>query len=116
MGRIAMELPERKGSTTTGTYKTLGNIFVPTGGTMVLGIVALQFLRHSGSLERAAMVSIAIGIAVVGLSYYNFSRALNQLDGKAGDNVLSRLCHAANAMAMFGFVTCLMALIFGPNH
>ena len=111
-----MELTEPKDLPFAGMYKMLGNIFVPSFGVAVLFIVALQFSRSSGSLERLALVSIVIGTAAVGLSYYNFRRALNQLDPKVDDKVLSRLCHAANAMAMFGLMICFTALIFGPHH
>ncbi len=104
-----MEPTERK--TAFGGYKYLGNISVPTIGIALLTIVGLQFWRSAGGgLELLELASITLGIAVVGLAYYKQRRALNQLDGTIDDKTLSGLCQAANSMAVFGYLICVMAL------
>jgi hypothetical protein len=111
-----MELIEPKSLSYATIYKIVGNIFVPGSALGLLAMIALQFSRYSGSLERIALGSITIGVGVIGFSYYNFRRGLNQLEGETDDKVLSRLCHSANAMAMFGFMICFTALIFVAHH
>jgi hypothetical protein len=52
-----------------------------------------------------------MGVAAVGLSYYAFRRAINQLDGKIDEKVLSRLLVAANSMANFGYTSCISLFV-----
>jgi len=98
-------------------YKTVGNIAVPTLAAMSLLIVAVQFSRSSmGGANRLGLVSIALGIAVIGIAYYQLRRGLNQLDGTASDKALSKLCLAANSMAIFGYGICIGALTLIHNR
>jgi len=99
-----------------GFYKTLGDIAVPIVGTTLLLIVAFQFSRSIGGLDRLRLASITLGIAVVGVSYYQHPRELNQLNGTISDKALSKLCHAANSMAIFGYVICTGALTLVHYH
>jgi hypothetical protein len=98
------------------TYKTIGNIAVPTLGTMLLLIVAFQLWRSSGGLNRLGLASIALGIAVIGIAYYQHRRELDELNGTISDKALSKLCHAANAMTIFGYGICSGALTLIHYH
>jgi len=98
-------------------YKIIGNIAVPTLAAMLILIVAVQFSRSSiGGVSRLGLVSIALGITVIGIAYYQLRRGLNQLDGTASDKALSRLCLAANSMAIFGYGICIGALTLILNR
>jgi hypothetical protein len=92
------------------TYKSLGNIAVPTTGTMLLLVVALQFSRYPDEVNRLGLAAIALGIAVIGVAYYKLRREVNRLDGEISDKALSTFCKSANAMAMFGYSICMTAL------
>jgi hypothetical protein len=50
-------------------------------GAMLLLIVAFQFSHSKQGLNRLGLASIALGIAVIGISYYQHRRELNQLTG-----------------------------------
>lgn len=65
-----------------GFYKRMGEIFVPLMGTMLLLIVALQFTRYADAVVRLALASIALGVAVIGVSFYRNRRGLAGMDGK----------------------------------
>jgi len=104
-----MESTEIKSLPFLGAYKAMGNIFVPALGAILLLVVALQFSRHSSGTARLSLVAIAMGVGVIGLSYYKLRRELSRLEGKISDPALSTLCQTANTMAMFGYVICLSA-------
>jgi len=107
-----MEIETKPSLPYFGFYRMAGNIFVPTMGAMLLLIVAVNFSRTTtGGINRIALLAITVGIAVIGIAYYNVRRELNRLDGKIGDKALSKLCHAATAMAMFGYLICIMATL-----
>jgi len=105
-----VELTETKSLPYFGFYKAIGSIFVPAIGAILLLLVGLQYSRFPGEVSRLGLGAIVLGIAVIGLSYYSLRRGLNQLAGKISDKALSGLCHAGNAMAIFGYLICVMAL------
>jgi hypothetical protein len=98
-------------------YKNIGNFAVPMLAAMLLLMVAVQFSRSSiEGMNRLGLVSIALGIAVIGIAYCQLRRGLNQLDGTASDKALSKLCLAANSMAIFGYGICIGALTLIRNR
>jgi hypothetical protein len=105
-----VELIETKSLPYFGFYKAVGSIGVPVVGAILLLIVALQYSRFPEEISRLGLAAIVLGIGVIGLSYYRLRRGLNQLAGKISDKALCGLCHAGNAMAMFGYLICVMAL------
>ena len=109
-----MELTESKPA--IGFYKVAGSIGVLILGIMTLLIAALEFWRATDGFQRFFLVPVGMGIAVIGLSYYDHRRELNQLDGKVDDKVLSKLHRTGNSMAFFGYAICEFALIFGGHH
>jgi predicted transporter len=105
------------GIMTLRLYKITGNIAVPTLAAISLLIVAAQFSRSSmGEVSRLGLVLIALGIAVIGIAYYQLRRWLNQLDETTSDKALSKLCLAANSMAIFGYGICIGALTLILNR
>jgi hypothetical protein len=91
-GIMSAQLPQ-----TFRFYKTIGNIAVPILAAMLLLLIAVQFSRSSmGGVSRLGLGSIALGVAVIGISYYQHRRELNLLSGTISDKALSKLCHAAN--------------------
>jgi hypothetical protein len=94
----------------------MGNIFVPAMGVMLLAALAMAYSRSSDDLAGLGFLAAASGVVVVGLCYFKFRRVLNQLDGQIKDATLATLCHCANSMAAFGYLACLMALLFGRHH
>jgi hypothetical protein len=109
-----MELTQKQSLQQLSLYKYLGSVGVPTLGAMLLVMVGLDF-RHSANetFDLIHLVAATLGIAVIGLSYYSFRRSLNQLQGKVDANVLSKLLIAANSMAIFGYLVCMMVM---PLH
>jgi hypothetical protein len=92
---------------TFGFNKTFGNIAVP-----ILGAILLLMLgvHSSRGIDWLGLSSITIGGAVLGAAYYQLRRVLNQLNGTTSDKALSKLCLAANSMAIFGYGICIGAL------
>ena len=109
-----MPLPPLKDLPFSGAYKMLGNIFVPIMGAMALATLAAQFWR--GRTDGLSVASIASGIAVIGVSYYAFRRAIGRLAAAIDEKSLSNLLVAANSMAFFGYLTCITAVVFGRDH
>ena len=103
-----MELPN-----TFGFNKTFGNIAVPILGVILLLIVCVQLSRGTDWLGLSA---IALGIAAVAAAYFQLRRELNQLNETTSDKALSKLCLAANAMAIFGYGICVTALTLIHHH
>ncbi len=98
----------------SGAYKMLGNIVVPTMAAIALTILGVRFWRgRADGLTSAALIG---GIAVIGVSYYTFRRAISRLDVSIGERPLSNLLVAANSMASFGYLTCIIALVPGYHH
>jgi len=97
-----------------GFYKRVGSIGVTALGVMLLFLIVIQFSHSTTGLGRLDLVVITLGAAVIGLWYYKLRGVLNQLDGKINDAVLLYLCHAANAMACFGYLICIVCL--GLHH
>ncbi len=110
-----MELTQKKGPP-IGFYRTVGNIGVPITGIGALLVLALQLWRAADGFQRYCLLPVGLGIAVIGLEYYNHRRALNQLEGRIDDNVLSKMYHAGNSMAFFGYLACEMALVFSVHR
>lgn len=111
-----MELTQAKNAPYSGFNKTMGSIVVPFFGVATLFIVALQFWRAADGFQRFGLVPVALGVITIGLWYYRHRRALNELEGKVDDEVLTRLHDAGNAMAAFGYLACEMALIFSVHR
>jgi hypothetical protein len=99
-----VELPQ-----TFSFNKTFGNIAVPLLGAMLLLMIGVQFSQARG-IDWLRLSSITIGGAVVGAAYSQLRRGLNQLNGTTSDKALSKLCLAANSMAIFGYGICMGAL------
>jgi hypothetical protein len=87
--------------------KTVGNVAVPIMGSILLLMVGVRFSR---GIEWWGLSSIALGGAVVGAAYYQLRRGLESIDGTTSDKTLSKLCLAANSMAIFGYGICIGAL------
>ncbi|MGO9084081.1 MAG: hypothetical protein ACLQBK_02555 [Candidatus Sulfotelmatobacter sp.] len=109
-----MQLPPLKDLPFSGAYKMLGNICVPIMGAMALTAVAVEFWH--GRVDSLASAALTSGIAVIGVSYYTFRRAISRLGVTVGEKPLSRLLVAALMMAVFGYLTCINALIRWPHH
>jgi hypothetical protein len=97
-------------------YKTVSSIGVTAVGAMLLMIVALQFSDSTARLDRLALGVITLGIAAIGLAYFKQRGALDEMDGKIGEEVVLRLRHTANAMACSGFMICIFALGLVHSH
>jgi hypothetical protein len=109
-----MQLPLLKDFPFSGAYKMLGNICVPIMGAMALTAVAVEFWH--GRVDGLASAALTGGIAVIGVSYYTFRRAISQLDVTISEKPLSQLLVAALMMAFFGYLTCINALVRWPHH
>jgi hypothetical protein len=99
-----------------GFYKAVGNIVVPTTGTALLLVVAIQFFRSVEGIDRLGLAAIALGIAVIGFSFYQNRGVLNHVNGVVSNEALWRLYRTASSMAMFGYVICFAALTFVHHH
>jgi hypothetical protein len=77
---------------------------------MLLLVVALRFWRSAVGTDRFTLFSVAIGVAVLGISHYKSRRALDQLTEALTVKHLSALYLAANLMAISGYGICEMAL------
>lgn len=112
-----MELTQTKNAPYFAFFKILGSVAVPTLGAMSLLTIAVRsWLSTDGNIDRLELVAIALGVAVVGVAYYNFRRALNRLDGKIDEAILLKLLIAANAMGIFGYSACMGALTLLRDH
>jgi hypothetical protein len=112
MEGFSMELTQTNAKPpSSGFNKIFGSISVPALGILLLLEVALQFRRSAGDFDPLFLGAAAMGVAAVGLSYYAFRRAINQLDGKIDEKVLSRLLVAANSMANFGYTSCISLFV-----
>jgi len=112
-----MELTQTKNAPYFAFFKILGSVAVPTLGAMLLLTIAIRsWLSTDGNIDRLDLVGTALGIAVVGVAYYNFRRALNQLDGKIDEAIQFKLLIAANAMGIFGYSACMGALTLLRHH
>jgi hypothetical protein len=105
-----MELTQPKPHFPLGLYRILGNIAVPILGIIALMIVALQLWRTADGFQRFALVPVGLGIAVIGLAYYRIRRVLGQLDGEIDGVALAGLLVFSNAMAISGYVICILSL------
>jgi hypothetical protein len=92
---------------TFGFNKTFGNIAVPILGAVLLLMVGVHFSR---GIDWLGLSSITLGCGAVGAAYFQIRRGLNQLRGAMSDTALSKLCLAANSMAIFGYGICIVAL------
>ena len=79
-------------------------------GVMLLLVLALRFWRSAVGMDRFTLISVAMGVAVVGISYHKIRSELDQLTQAVTAKRLSALYLAANSMAIFGYGICMMAL------
>ncbi len=99
-----------------GFYKAVGNFVVPTTGIALLLVVGVQISRSLEGIDRLGLAAIALGVAVIGFSFYQNRRVLNEVNGALSDEALCRLYRTASSMAMFGYVICFAALTFVHHH
>jgi len=111
-----MELTQTKPGPPVGFYKAVGNIGVPIAGIGALLVFALQLWHAVDGFQRFCLLPVGLGIATIGVSYYNHRRALDQLEGKVDNKVLSGLYQAGISMAFFGYLLCEMSLVFSVHR
>ena len=98
------------------TFPRVYDIVIALMGPIVLLVTGVQFWRSHSDFHGLALIAVALGAIVIGISYYNYRSALHRLEGSVDQRVISRLFQAGNSMALFAYLICECALVFGVHR
>jgi hypothetical protein len=97
-------------------FPRLYDVIIPTVGLMALVVVGGQFWRTADNFHRFMLAPVVMGLPVIALSYYNFRKAVSHLEERVDEKIVSTLFQAGNSMALFAFLICEFAMIYGGHH